>query len=62
MEGGKSREGSKQATRESQAKNTHGSKLKGSPKINPTSNNNSSVRGRIKKHNRAGGRGQGWQH
>ena len=57
LEGGKSREGSKQVTRESQTENTRGSILKGSPKINPTSTTNSSVRGRIKKHNRTRVRG-----
>ena len=57
LEGGKSREGSKQVTHESQTENTRGSILKGSPKINPTSTTNPSVRGRIKKQNRAGVRG-----
>nr|POF11908.1 hypothetical protein CFP56_13756 [Quercus suber] len=59
LEGGKSREGSKQVTREPQAENTRGSILKGSPKINPTSNNKPSVTRKIKKQNRAGVR---WQH
>ena len=57
LEGGKSREGSKQVTRESQTENTRGSILKGFPKINLTSTTNPSVRGRIKKHNRTRVRG-----
>ena len=50
-------EGSKQVTRESQIENTCGSILKGSPKINPTSTTNLSVRRRIKKQNRVGVKG-----
>ena len=50
-------EGSKQVTCELQIENRCGSILKGSPKINPTSTTNLSVKGRIKKQNRAGVRG-----